>query len=181
MQTESLLLEETLNGSQELLQYISTRLNSNGISFTIDHLKNTFRKIGSPLIGILNFINGFNFKNIKKEYKDLIKKLVKTKNRLKQVNESLVENIIDLIKSILSSRIFWVVLLIIFATNAVGAVSAIASMNTMVGISGSSMAAIGSYTGSSSVALSASIGSEVASAFINLFLGLGAGLVAYFK
>lgn len=181
MQAESLLLEETLNGSQELLQYISTILNSGGISVTIDHLKNTFRKIGAPLIGILNFIKGFNFKDIKKEYKDLIKKLVKTKNQLKQVNESLVENIIDLIRSILSSKIFWIVLLVIFATNVVGAVSAIASMNTMIGVSGSSMVTIGSYTGASSATLSASIGSEVASAFINLFLGLGAGAVAYFK
>ena len=147
--------------------------------FSLDAFISSIRMLGSTLFFIYKMIKDYDWSYIQSNLKSFMKTLLRLRTLSLNLKEDVGSAVLDLVKSILSSKIFWVVLFIFLLSNVFGAISSIVTakslMMTSTAIAGQSITTV------NVAAMTATISSATTTAFVNSFLAAGAALVAVFK
>jgi len=143
---------------------------------SVEQFISGIKTLGRLGLEILRFIGKYTVQAFKTDLRELIKNLVYLKRNL---NENVV---VDILGTILRSKVFWILLLFLFVGNVFGAVSTIvsakAALSATAGVAGVSSVTVAGVAGASTATLNAAISSGIASVFVNLFLAVASAVAA---
>lgn len=163
--------EQVLDESYEAMEFLKTFYPHVKAFFNVsfETFVSALKTTGKLLYSSIKYVFDYDFSRFNQDLKWLLKQFTKAKN--------LSENaIVDIISSILSSKIFWIIICIFLLSNVFGAISTIISAKTVI-------ASTTALTGTSTaVATTASVASSaILTAFINAGLAATAAIIAIKK
>jgi len=173
--------EQELLESYEFVEWLKSvyPFLQSAFKFSLESFLTGIRSLGREVFQIYKKIKDYDWSNIQTDLNSFIKLLLKLQSQIKNLKEDAGQVVLDLIRTIMSSRIFWIVLFIFLLSNVFGAISSIVAAK---GLIATSTAIAGqSITTVNVAAMTATISSATSTAFVNSFLAAGAALVAVFK